>query len=72
MTKGKRVIVQDGNFEKAIRKFKKMVSEDGILQEVLSKQHYVKPTTKRKLAKSQAVKRWRKKLQEEILPKKLF
>ena len=70
--KGKKVIVQDGNVEKALRKFKKKISEDGLLQELQARQFYTKPTIKRKLAKSQAKRRWERFLQSQQLPKKLF
>lgn len=69
---GKKVIVQDGNVEKALRKFKKKISEDGILQELQNRQFYIKPTVKKKLAKSQAKKRWERYLQSQQLPKKQF
>jgi small subunit ribosomal protein S21 len=70
--KGRRVIVQDGNFEKALRKFKKKISDLDLLQEVRDRQQYVKPTVKRKLAKSQATRRWQKYLRDQSLPKKLY
>ena len=70
--KGRRVIVQDGNFEKALRKFKKKISDLDLLQEVRDRQQYVKPTVKRKLAKSQAKRRWQKYLRDQSFPKKLF
>lgn len=69
---GKKVIVQDGNVEKALRKFKKKISEDGLLQELQNRQFYIKPTVKKKLAKSQAKKRWERYLQSQQLPKKQF
>lgn len=72
MKKGKRVIVQDGNIEKALRKFKKKISEDGILQELQDRQFYTKPTIQRKLAKSQAKKRWQRKISSQQLPPKLY
>lgn len=72
MRKGKRVIVQDGNVEKALRKFKKKISEDGLLQELQNRQSYMKPTTKRKLAKNQARQRWLRKLRSQEIPQKLF
>ena len=43
MRKGRRVIVQDGNFEKALRKFKKKITDQGLLQEVRDRQEFVKP-----------------------------
>jgi small subunit ribosomal protein S21 len=69
---GKKVIVHDGQVEKALRKFKKKVADSGLLQEVRDRQEFIKPTIKRKLAKSQAKRRWKKKLQDQLLPKKLF
>lgn len=57
---GRKVIVKDGNVEKALRKLKKKVSESGLLQELQSRQTYTKPSVKRKLAKSQAQRRWKK------------
>lgn len=70
--KGKKVIVQDNNIEKALRKFKKKISEDGLLLELQNRQSYIKPTIKKKLAKSQAKRRWQKYLESQQLPKKLF
>ena len=70
--KGKRVQVHDGNVEKALRKFKKLITEDGLLQEVRDRQEFVKPTTQRKLDKSKAKSRWKKHLRSQTLPPKLF
>jgi small subunit ribosomal protein S21 len=72
MIKGRKVIVTDGNAERALRKFKKMITDFGLLQEVKDRQEYVKPTVKRKLAKNQAKKRWQKYLRDQSLPKKQF
>lgn len=72
MKNGKRVIVHDNNVEKALRKFKKKIAEDGLLLELQSRQSYTKPTVKKKLAKSQAKKRWQRHLQSQQLPPKLF
>lgn len=72
MKKGRQVIVQDGNVEKALRKFKKKISDMGILQEVRDRQQYTKPTTKRKLAQNQARRRWSKYLSDKELPRKFF
>lgn len=72
MRKGRRVIVQDGNVEKALRKFKKKIADTDLLQEVRDRQQFVKPTVKRKIAKSQAKRRWQKYLRDQSLPKKLF
>ena len=72
MSRGKKVFVQNDNVEKALRQFKKKINEDGLLQELQNRQSYVKPTVKKKLAKSQAKKRWERYLQSQLLLKKLF
>ena len=70
--RGRTVIVNDGNFEKALRKFKKKIADQNLLQEVRDREQFVKPTVRRKLAKSQAKRRWQKYLRDQSLPKKLF
>lgn len=69
---GKSVIVNDGNVEKALRKFKKKIQNSGLLFELKEREHYVKPTTQRKLKASAAKKRWKKYLRSQQLPPKLF
>ena len=72
MIKGRVILNTDGNTEKALRKFKKLINELGMLQEVRDRQEFVKPTIRRKLAKNQAVRRWKKYLRDQELPKKLY
>jgi len=69
---GRRVIVTDGNVEKALRKFKKKINDLGLLQEVRDRQEFVKPTVQRKIEKGLAKRRWQKYLRDQSLPKKLF
>lgn len=69
---GRSVTVNDGNIEKALRKFKKKVQSSGVLNDLRLKEHYVKPTIERKLKKAAAKNRWRKQLAEQALPKKLY
>jgi small subunit ribosomal protein S21 len=69
---GNSVLVNDGNVEKALRKFKKKVQESGLLDDLRARETYEKPTTARKRAKGAAKARWRKKLRDQQLPKKLF
>ena len=71
-TRGRRVQVHDNNVEKALRKFKKKITEQGLIQEVRDRQEFVKPTVKRKIAKSQAKRRWQKHLRDQQLPKRLY
>ena len=70
--RGRSVLVQDGNVDKALRKFKKKIMESGILDDVRSHEFYTKPTTARKLKASAAKNRWKKKLANQELPKKLY
>lgn len=58
---GLTVNVIDGNIEKAIRRLKRKVEAAGIMKELRERQHYTKPSEKRKLAKAAARKRWLKK-----------
>ena len=69
-TFGMTVIVEDGKFEKAMRLFKKKVDDSGLLKEVRDRMEYVKPTTRRKMAKNAARKRWLKHLESSKLPTK--
>ena len=66
------VKISDGNVEKALRKFKKKIMESGLLDELRRKETYEKPTTERKRKKGAARARWRKKLRDQQLPKKLY
>jgi small subunit ribosomal protein S21 len=69
---GNSVLIKDGNVEKALRKFKKKVQESGLLDDLRARETYEKPTTKRKRMKGAAKARWRKKLRDQKLPKKMF
>ena len=69
---GSTVVVEDGKFEKAIRQFKKKVEDSGLLMDLRERQAYIKPTTKRKVAKNAAKKRWKKKLALQSMPDKLY
>ena len=69
---GRSVLVTDGNVEKAIRKFKKKIQNSGILQDLRERETYVKPTTRRKTAKSMAKKRWERYVKGQELPPRKF
>jgi small subunit ribosomal protein S21 len=66
------VTVKDGNVEKALRKFKKKIQEQGLLIELKERETYEKPTALRKRKKSAARNRWQKQLRSQQLPKKLY
>lgn len=59
--KGLCVEVRNGDFNKALRTFKRKVNDDGILQTYRAKEHYEKPSEKRKKAKAAGRARWLKK-----------
>jgi len=69
---GRTVEVKDGNVDKALRKLKKKVNNSKILIEVREREHYVKPSTKRKLAQGAAKSRWQKKVNQDKLPPKNY
>ena len=54
------VEVQYGDLEKALRKLKKKVQNEGIFQELKKHEHFIKPSEKRRRAKGQAIARLRK------------
>jgi len=57
---GRKVIVKDGDVERALKKFKKKVSESGLLLELQKRETYTKPSVKNKVARAMAKKRWKK------------
>lgn len=70
---GNRVIVKDGeNITQALRRFKRKIEDSGLLEELRSREFYEKPTTERKRKKSAAKNRYKKKLEKEQLPKKMY
>ena len=69
---GLKVIVGDLPINVALRKFKQKVDDSGLLEEVKSRLFYEKPTTVRKRKAGAAKARWKKRLRDQSLPKKLF
>lgn len=57
---GLRVEVYNGNFEKAMRQFKKKVQNAGIIQEVRDRQYYETPSEKRQRTMNAAKRRAQK------------
>jgi small subunit ribosomal protein S21 len=64
VVKGLAVEVRNNDLGYALRKFKKKVQEDGILQEVRNREFYEKPSETRKKAKAAGRARWLKKLRK--------
>jgi small subunit ribosomal protein S21 len=52
------------SFEKLMRRWKRAVEKDDVLGEVRKREHYEKPTSKRKREKAAARKRWERKQME--------
>ena len=69
---GNKVLVGDLPLAVALRKFKQKVEDSGLLEDVKAKMFYEKPTTARKRAKGAAKARWKKKLLDQQLPKKMY
>ena len=56
-----KVVVKEGEpFEKALKRFKKKVEAAGILKEVRRREHYLKPSIRRKEKQRSAEKRRRR------------
>ena len=54
--------VREGeDFARALRRFKKKVANDGVIQLYREKTRFVKPSEKRRIAKKAGRKRWEKK-----------
>ena len=64
--KGLEVFVKNGNVDQALRKLKKKVTDDGILVEYKERQHYAKPSDKRKKAKAASIARNKKLLKKRF------
>lgn len=62
--RGLHVEVRDNNITKAWRKFKRLVQEDGVLNTYKEKQHYEKPSDKRRKERAMAKARWKKQRSE--------
>jgi small subunit ribosomal protein S21 len=72
MLNGSTVYVRNDNVEQAIRKLKKRMQDNGLLQELRDREAFEKPTIERKRKKAAAKNRWQKKLASQQLPKKMY
>lgn len=61
---GLTVEVRNGDFNGALRRFKKKVQEAGIIQEIRERKEYTKPSVKRARAKAAGRARWLKKVRK--------
>lgn len=69
---GLRVIVEDGNVEKALRQFKRKVNNSGKLQEYRERQEFLPKTEIRKKAKAAAKARCRREQHKNEMSKRLY
>ncbi len=69
---GSTVIVQNDNWEKALRLFKKKITDSGKLVELKEKEFYEKPSVTRRKTKNQQARRAQRKREQDALPKKLY
>ena len=60
--RGMSVEVRNNDVNRAMRKLKKLVNQEGIIKELRDRQHFVKPSALKRKAKAQGKKRWQKKL----------
>lgn len=65
--RGSLVEVRNGDINGAMRRFKKKVQDDGVLQEVKRREAYEKPSIKKAKAKAAARSRWLKTLSRSKL-----
>jgi small subunit ribosomal protein S21 len=72
-SRGTTIVLKDGeDVNRALRRFKNKIEDLGTLKTLQSKEFYEKPTTERKRKKSAAKARWRKQLEKDSLPKKMY
>jgi small subunit ribosomal protein S21 len=57
---GLKVIVHNNDINKALRKFKKKVAEDGILQDLRKREFFESKGTKRRKEKEAAIRRYKR------------
>ena len=55
------------SFESLVKRFRKSVEKSDILNEVKAREHFIKPSTSRKLSKEMAKKREKKRQNEQSL-----
>jgi small subunit ribosomal protein S21 len=69
---GRSVLLPDGNVEKGLRKLKKKLQAANLMNELRDRETFIKPTTRRKIKKSAAKNRWRRYVESQALPPKLY
>lgn len=67
-----KVLNTKDNIDVALRKFKKKVTDSGLLQTLKDREFYTKPSVAKKISRGKARSRWLKYLQSQELPKKMY
>ena len=62
--RGLYVEIHNNDINKGLRKLKKLVQAEGLMQTLRERERYETPSQKRKKAKARAQKRWQKKLKD--------
>jgi len=62
--RGLYVEVRNNDVSRALRKLKKLVTQEGIIKDIRAKEYYEKPSLKRKKQKAAARKRWLKQVEK--------
>ena len=62
--RGLRVEVRNNDVTRAWRKLKRLMQDEGVIQEIRDRKHYTKPSEKRARAKAAGRARWLKKKRE--------
>ena len=65
--RGLYVTVRNNDVARAARKLKRLMQDEGIIQEIRNRKYYVKPSEKRARAKAAGRARWLKKQRELAL-----
>ena len=58
--RGLTVRVKNNDVNKALKKLKKLMQQEGIFQELRKREYYEQPSLRRTREQAQAVKRWQK------------
>jgi small subunit ribosomal protein S21 len=61
---GLSVVVKNNDVNKALRKLKKKIQNEGLFQDLRKRECFEKPSILKKRSKAMAVKRWQKKAKE--------
>lgn len=64
VVKGMFVEVRNNDVNRAMRKLKKMLNNEGVFKDLRDREHFEKPSIKKKKARAAARKRWLKQIEK--------